>query len=101
MFALILALPFLLVIVMFALSNQQTVQITLWPTDFQIEMPLSLAALALAFVFFLVGALMAWGGTLAARSRARRAEAQVRQLRGQVEALQARPAMAGLPPPGA
>ncbi len=101
MLALILALPFLLIIVLFALSNQQVVQLTLWPTDFQVEMPLSLAALALAFVFFLVGALMAWSGTVSARSRARRAEAQVRQLRGQVEALQARPAMAGLPPPGA
>ena len=101
MLALILSLPFLLVIVLFALSNQQTVQLTLWPTDFQLEMPLSLAALALAFVFFLAGALMTWGGTVAARGRARRAEAQVRQLRGQVESLQARPAMAVLPPPGA
>lgn len=101
MLALILALPFLLLIVLFALSNKQTVQLTLWPTDFQLDMPLSLAALGLAFVFFLAGALMAWGGAVAARSRARRAEATVRQLRGQVEALQARPVMAGLPPPGA
>ena len=101
MLSLILALPFLLIIVLFALSNQQTVQLTLWPTDFQLEMPLSLAALGLALVFFLAGALMAWGGTVAARSRARRAEATVRQLRGQVEALQARPSLAGLPPPGA
>ena len=101
MLALTLALPFLLVIVLFALSNKQTVELTLWPTDFQLDMPLSLAALSLAFVFFLAGALMSWGGTLAARSRARRAEATVRQLRGQVEALQARPVMAVLPPPGA
>ena len=101
MLSLILALPFLLIIVLFALSNRQTVELTLWPTDFQIEMPLSLAALSLAFVFFLAGALMAWGGAADARSRARRAEATVRQLRGQVEAFQARPVMAGLPPPGA
>ena len=101
MLALILALPFLLLIVLFALSNKQVVQLTLWPTDFQLDMPLSLAALGLAFVFFLAGALMAWGGAVAARNRARRAEAMVRQLRGQVDALQARPAVAGLPPPGA
>ena len=47
------------------------------------------------------GALVAWGGTLSARRRARRAEAAVRQLTNQVEALQARlPGTAALPPPG-
>lgn len=101
MLALVLSLPFLLVIVLFALSNQQTVRLGLWPTDFQLDVPLSLAILGLALVFFLAGALVAWGGTVAARRRASRAEAAARQLRGQVEALQARPALAGLPPPGA
>lgn len=91
----------LLVIVMFALSNQQSVRLGLWPTDFAVQTPLSLAVLCLALVFFLGGALVAWGGTLSARRRARRAEAAVRQLTNQVEALKARlPSTAALPPPG-
>lgn len=101
MLALILSLPVLLVIVLFALSNQQSVRIVLWPTDFAVQAPLSLAVLGLALVFFLGGALVAWAGTLSARRRARRAEAAVRQLTYQVEALKARlPGIAALPPPG-
>ncbi len=101
MLPLILSLPVLLVLVLFALSNQQTVRIGLWPTDFALQTPLSLAVLGLALVFFLGGTLVAWSGTLSARRRARRAEAAVRQLTNQVEALRARlPGTAALPPPG-
>ena len=56
MLPLILSLPVLLVIVLFALSNQQSVRIVLWPTDFALQAPLSLAVLGLALVFFLGGA---------------------------------------------
>ncbi len=101
MLPLILSLPVLLLLVLFALSNQQSVRIGLWPTDFALQAPLSLAVLGLALVFFLAGALVAWGGALSARRRARRAEAAVRQLTNQVEALQARlPGTAALPPLG-
>lgn len=98
----LIALPFLVLLVAFALSNQQPVQLVLWPTDISLEVPLSIAVLAISAVFFLAGALLVWGSTLAVRGRARRAEETARQLRHQVEALRAqqgRPAMA-LPPPG-
>ena len=98
----LIALPFLAVLVLFALSNQQPVRIAFWPTDLSLELPLSVTVLAISAVFFISGALLAWGSTLALRGRTRRAEETARQLRYQVEALRAqqgRPAMA-LPPPG-
>ncbi|GAC1341120.1 MAG: hypothetical protein NVSMB18_12600 [Acetobacteraceae bacterium] len=95
----LLTIPLLLILVVFALSNKQPVRLGLWPTDIQIDVPVSLAVLAIAGVFFLVGALLTWGSALALRSRARRAEATVRQLEAQLAAARSRPALS-LPPPG-
>lgn len=98
----LIALPFLAVLVLFALSNQQPIRILLWPTDLSLELPLSAAVLAISAVFFITGAFLVWVSTIALRARARRAEETARQLRHQVEALRAQqghPAMA-LPPPG-
>ncbi len=68
-------LPFLVVLVAFALSNPQPVQLRIWPVDFlSLEVPLSLAMLAGCGVFFFLGALFVWFGSVAARGRARRAE---------------------------
>src|ERR1700709_843772 len=95
----LLAAPLLFILVLFALSNKQVVELGLWPTDVSIDLPVSLAVLGIAGLFFLFGALVAWSGTLAERSRARRAEAMVRQLEAQLAASRARPALS-LPPPG-
>lgn len=95
----LLAIPLMVILVLFALSNKQVVQLGLWPTDVTLDLPVSLAVLAIAGLFFLFGALVAWTGTIAERSRARRAEAAVRQLEAQLAAARARPALS-LPPPG-
>ena len=100
----LLAIPLLIILVAFALSNPQVVRLGLWPTDIQIDMPLSVAVLVGAGVFFVLGAFMTWTGAVSARARARSAERRVRALENQVEALRARPAQppAGVPmlPPG-
>ena len=88
---LLLAVPVLVLLVLFALSNKQPVEVGLWPTDVTVATSLSLAVLIPCALFFLVGALMTWGTSLAMRARARRAEEQVRQLQAQVRTLQARP----------
>ena len=88
----LIAVPVLLLLVLFALSNKQAVQLGLWPTDISVEAPLSVAVLVAAGVFFVAGALMTWGGTLALRGRARRAEMAVTQLQAQLRAMKARPA---------
>jgi uncharacterized integral membrane protein len=78
----LLAAPILLLLVLFALSNQQTVRLGIWPTDFAVDAPLSLTVLVAMAAAFVLGA--------AARRRARRAEYQARLLEAQVQQLQAR-----------
>ncbi|MDT7952365.1 MAG: LapA family protein [Acetobacteraceae bacterium] len=95
----LLAAPLLFILILFALSNKQAVEFGLWPTDVQVTVPVSLAVLGIAGLFFLFGALVAWSGTLAERSRARRAEATVRQLEAQLASVRAsRPALSLSPP---
>ena len=95
----LLAIPLIVILVAFALSNQQVVHLGLWPTDIVIDLPLSVAVLVAAGVFFLVGGFMTWTTALAARARARSAERTVRQLEAQIEALRARPGTLPLLPP--
>jgi len=101
----LLAAPVLIVLVVFALSNRQAVQLGLWPTDIMIELPLSITVLVAAGLFFIAGALMTWGASVAMRGRARRAERTIRQLEAEVQALRSRSRSGGsavaLPPPGA
>ena len=83
--AFILCLP----LVLFALSNTEVVKLGLWPTDYGIDVPLSIAILVAMAIAFLLGALVVWTSELSQRRRARRAERTVRLLEAQIEALQA------------
>ena len=95
MLGLVFAAPFLLLLVVFALSNRATVQIGMWPTDLSLVVPLSLAVLGAGAVFFVLGAIVVGLGSLAQRRRARRAESRVRALEREVESLRPRPGMPG------
>ncbi len=97
MVGLIFALPFLLLLVVFALSNAETVQLMLWPTDLSLDAPLSLAVLGAGAMFFLLGAFVVWLTALGQRQRARRAESRVRLLERELEGLRPRPVAPGLP----
>ena len=104
MIRLLLAVPVLVLVVLFALSNKQSVRVVLWPTDYAVESPLSLLVLLAAGLALLVGALLAWGSSLPAKRRARRAESAVRALESQVAGLRAqlaqdRGVLPALPPP--
>jgi lipopolysaccharide assembly protein A len=79
---LIIAVPLIVVLVIFAVSNRQMVAISFlgWETS----AALSVAVLLASAVFFLLGALVVWFGELRQRRRARRAEAQVRALETQL-----------------
>ena len=96
---LLIAIPFLLVLVSFVLSNRVPVEIGIWPTGIAWQVPLSIAVLVAAGVAFLIGALLVWVTELGQRRRARRAEATVRLLEEQVQALKARLAPPLIPPP--
>ena len=82
---------FLLLLVLFALSNAGPVQLALWPTDLTLQAPLSVAVLVAAAVFFLLGAIVASLGSLGHRGRARRAERRVKALEEQARKAQLNP----------
>jgi len=90
MLRLIVGLPLLLLLVLFALSNVEPVRLGIWPTDYTLQTPLSVAVLAGAAVAFLLGGLLVWLNELGQRRRARRAEEHVRMLEERVEELKAR-----------
>ncbi len=78
-------------LVLFALSNTEVVRLGLWPTDYGLEVHLSLAILVAMAIAFLLGALVVWLSELSQRRRARRAERTVRLLEAQVQELKSRP----------
>ena len=82
----LILLPFLVLLIAFALSNPQPVPLGLWPTDYSVEVPVSLAILASSGLFFFLGALFVWFGTVAARTRHRRAERRARVLETELKA---------------
>jgi uncharacterized membrane protein YciS (DUF1049 family) len=88
-------------LVLFALSNTEMVRLGIWPTDYSLEVHLSLAILIAMAVAFLLGAMVVWMSELSQRLRARRAERAVRLLEAQIEALKARTGTSiSLPPAG-
>jgi uncharacterized integral membrane protein len=95
---LVIAVLFLLVLVIFVLSNTQLVTIGFWPSDARWDMPLSVAVLVTAAVALVVGAVIVWISELRQRRRARHAEAMVRRLEGQVQELQGRRHPSTAPP---
>jgi lipopolysaccharide assembly protein A len=95
---LLIALPLLIILVLFALSNTARVPLSFWPTDYALEVPLSIAILVAAGIAFLIGAFVVWLNELAQRRRARHAEQHVRQLEEQVRELKARLGAPSMPP---
>ena len=82
----ILCLP----LVLFALSNTEIVRLGIWPTDYAIDVHLSLAILVAMAIAFLLGAIVVWFAEQAQRQRARKAERTVRMLEAQIDDLKAR-----------
>ncbi len=91
----VLCLP----LVLFALSNTEVVRLGLWPTDYAIDVHISLAILIAMAIAFLLGAMVVWVSELGQRRRARQAERTVRLLEAQIQDLKARTGtMMSLPP---
>jgi uncharacterized integral membrane protein len=86
---LLIAVPFLVALVIFVLSNREPVTIGFWPTDVRWDMPLSVALLLAAVAALVVGAVMVWISELRQRRRAHHAEVMVRRLEEQMRELQA------------
>ena len=87
---LLIGLPLLILLVLFALSNTAPVRLGLWPSDYTLQLPLSLTVLGAMAIAVLAGGVTVWVSELAQRRRARRAEQTVRLLEAQVQELKAR-----------
>jgi lipopolysaccharide assembly protein A len=94
---LLIAIPLLVLLVLFALSNTAPVRLGLWPSDYTLQLPLSLAVLGGMAIAFLAGGAVVWLSELSQRRRARRAERAVLLLEAQVQELKGRLPQA--PPP--
>jgi putative membrane protein len=71
-------------LVLFAVSNRETVSLALWPLPFFIDLPIYLLFFFTLMVGILIGAIMAWvagrGGRRELRHRGRRIDALEREL---------------------
>ena len=84
---LLIALPLLVLLVLFALSNRAAVTLGLWPTGISLEAPLALVVLGALALGFLAGGVVVRISELRHRRRARQAEAKVRRLEDELAAL--------------
>ncbi|EKE76936.1 LapA family protein [Oceanibaculum indicum] len=67
----LITLPFLLLAVLFAVSNREAVEITLWPLPYAATLPLFVTILAMLFLGFLIGAGFMWIEVLRTRRQIR------------------------------
>ena len=91
----VILVPLGIVIVMFAVANRTTITLSFDPFDtvnpsFALQMPLYGLIFALVGLGVLVGGVAAWLKQHKWRSRARRAEAEARDLRSRLDATETR-----------
>jgi putative membrane protein len=86
----IVFIPFAAIVVLFALSNRQPVELRLWPFDLVWQAPLSVAVLGASALAFLIGAGIVWMAGLPQRGRARTAIRRAEGLQREVDAARAR-----------
>src|ERR1700704_922579 len=96
--AILILVPLGIVIVMFAVANRETITISFDPFDtvnpaFALKTPLYALIFVLVGLGVLVGGIAAWLKQYKWRSRARRAEAEARDLRSRLDAAEPRRAM--------
>ncbi|MDR3440353.1 lipopolysaccharide assembly protein LapA domain-containing protein [Telmatospirillum sp.] len=82
----LVGVPFAAIVLLFALSNRQSVILALWPFEDGLAVPVFFTVLAPLLLGFVIGAAVAGGAGLkhrrAARRNAKRADALERQLQG-------------------
>ena len=89
-------IPLALIIIMFAVANREIITVTFDPFDaknpaFALTMPLFMLIFVLVGAGVLIGGVAAWLKQHKWRARARRAEAEARHLREQIDAQRSRP----------
>jgi uncharacterized integral membrane protein len=85
----IVFLPFAVLVVLFALSNRQQVELRLWPLDLVWQAPLSVAVLGASALAFVIGAGIVWVSGMPQRSRSRASIRRAEALQREVDAIRA------------
>lgn len=90
----IIVIPLLIVVVGFAVANRQVVTVSFDPFSlaepaYAVTLPLFVIIFALLIVGVIVGGVASWMRQSAWRRSARRLDAQVRDLHGEVDAMRA------------
>lgn len=86
----LVTLPVTVVLVVFAISNRQAVNVDFWPLPIVIETRVFLVVLLALVVGFLVGELVAWLGGRRWRQEARQTARRIAALERELAATQAR-----------
>ena len=86
-FSWILTLPLSLIVIVFALSNRESVTINLWPFELTQPIPLFLILLGALFIGFITGGSIAWLAQSGKRRAGRRARREAKQLSDEVQRL--------------
>ncbi len=95
----LIGLPLAILVVLFALSNRQTMTVGLWPFDEGLALPAFLAVLLPLLAGFLAGFLLALARGLGHRRAARRHGKRADTLQRELDALRAQaPATTAVPP---
>lgn len=76
----IITVPIALLVISFAVSNREAVDLTIWPLPFVMAAPVYLLVLLTLVLGFIIGGLVAWGGQHHHRREARRGRERIRQL---------------------
>jgi lipopolysaccharide assembly protein A len=86
-----------LVLILFAVSNRESVSVGLWPLPDFVELPLYLLVLGTLIIGFFFGELVAWASGWRWRREARRSRERIALLERELDAERARPVVARLP----
>jgi uncharacterized integral membrane protein len=86
----LVSLPLLIILVIFAVSNRESVTVSVWPLPVTVEASLYLVVLLALFVGFLVGELVAWINGRRWRREARRRARRIEALERELDATQAK-----------
>ena len=100
-FAWIITLPITLLVVVFAVANQQSATIDLWPFELRYSLPLYALVAVSLLVGFLIGAAVMWVSAGRLRNKARESYYKANSLEREVAYLKRKQTEAKAPPQGA
>jgi uncharacterized integral membrane protein len=86
-----------LLLILFAVSNRESVAVGLWPLPVLVQMPLYLLLLAVLVLGFVVGQLVAWIAGAHWRREARRSRDRIAALESELAAARASDSGTGAP----